>query len=266
MSQPTPLSLVFGPDFGAVHRHPDGEIRYWRDRLAGHIRVFKPVVGGVERTMFELGRHPSCWLRIGWESVSGHEQQRTNEAGYPLFGAISRVMVTFAWASEKDYPWISHSKWLVMPGGVFVGKDGNRESSTARNGVYLNGHRLSDGDNPETLFLPGQNQAFLSLGKTGRIIIIDGSLDEHSTGWPAQIWAGANWPDGDAEESSADLSPQRLQIEGQVAAAKNAHEVTGRTMADLAAIVLYGPDGVDARLWWVFCGVVGAVVLWILKR
>ena len=266
MSQPTPLSLVFGPDFGASHRHPDGEVRYWRDRLAGHIRVFKPVVGGVERNMFELGRHPSCWLRIGWESVSGHERQRTNEAGYPLFGAISRVMVTIAWASETDYPWISHSKWLVMPGGVYVGKDGHRESSTARNGVYLNGHRLSDGDNPESLFEPGQHEAYLSLGKTGRIIIVDGSLDEHSTGWPAQVWTGANWPDGEADEPSTDLSPQRLQVEGQVAAAKTGADVTGRTMADLAAIVLYGPEGVDARLWWVFCGVVGALVLWILER
>ena len=43
-------------------------------------------------------------------------------------------------------------------------------------------------------------------------------------------------------------------------------ESTGRTLADVAVFVLTGPDDVDKRLWWVFCGVMAIAIAWILEK
>lgn len=217
---PTPLTLVFSPEFGAPHLHPDGQVRYHIDRnLAGRIVAFKPVLPGVApRSMFEIGRHVNCWLRID-------RSPELNSEGYSVLNAFSRVHVTFQWMDVERYSWVGESRWFVIPGGVFLGKDGIRESSGAKNGVFLNGARLSDGGNPEPLFQGGGFEANLSLGVYGRIIVMDGLLDDHSTGWDRSRWEGPGWPSTQTDIRN-DTGPheRRIQVEGEVVAEKTAQK------------------------------------------
>ena len=213
---PTPLTLVIGPNFGAPHLHPDGTVRYHRDtNLAGRIVAFKPQLPGLpDRCMFEIGRHPSCWMRID-------RNPQLNSEGYSVLNAFSRVHVTFQWMDSERYSWVGESRWFVIPGGVFLGKDGIRESSGAKNGVFLNGHRLPDGGNPEPLFALGQFEAHLALGLYGKIIVVDGLLDDHSTGWDRSRWEGQGWPIPESDHrDDTGQHERRLQVEGEVVAEK----------------------------------------------
>jgi hypothetical protein len=242
-----PLSLVFSPKFGAPHEDPDGEVRYYRDRyLRGRTLVFYPELRGAEpRTTFEVGRHSACWCRIGRNGVispDGDEYGATDQMGYEYLSAFSRVHITFVWADAKAYPWLSESKWLVLLGGVFVGTDGRKESSLPRNGVYLEGRRLSDNDNPEPLFAPGDYMARISLGITGRILVFERALDEHSTGLPRSIWEGDGWPIPEPPPHPPTL--QRLELEQQVASEKHATVTVAPTtwQGDLLALIERTPN------------------------
>jgi hypothetical protein len=162
--------------------------------------------------------------------------------GYEYLSAFSRVHVTFVWADSTHYPWLSESKWLVLLGGVFVGKDGRKESSVPRNGVYLEGRRLSDGDNPEPLFSQGDYMARLSLGITGRILVFDRVFDEHSTGLPRSIWEGEGWPQSEPQPQIH--GSQRLELEHQVATEKHATIAVAPTtwQGDLMALIERTPN------------------------
>lgn len=43
-------------------------------------------------------------------------------------------------------------------------------------------------------------------------------------------------------------------------------EVTGRTVADVVALVLTGPPGVNRWLWWFLCLVVGLLFVWLREQ
>ncbi len=44
------------------------------------------------------------------------------------------------------------------------------------------------------------------------------------------------------------------------------NEATGRTLADVAVLVLTGPPGVNRWLWWLLCAVVGVLIVWLRER
>ena len=251
MSPIQPLSLVFSPKFGAPHEDPDGEVRYYRDRyLRGRTLVFYPERPGCElRTTLEIGRHSGCWCRIGRNGVispDGDEYGPTDQMGYEYLSAFSRVHCTFVWADAHAYPWLSESKWLVLLGGVFVGTGGRKETSLPRNGVWLEGRRLSDGDNPEPLFTRDGvgYMARLSLGVHGRILIFEKAMDEHSTGLPRSIWEGEGWPAPEPLPQPPTL--QRIELEQQVASEKSATAVPppmpSTWQGDLLALVERTPN------------------------
>lgn len=271
-----PLSLEFSPTFGAPHEDPDKTVRYYRDTyLCGRTLSFDPDnLSSRHRTTVEIGRHAHCWARIGRNGVTtedGHEIGSTDSQGYEFLSTFSRVHCTFVWADATHYPWLHESKWLILLGGVFVGPGGRKESSLPRNGVYLNGKRLSDADNPEPLFAAGSSIAKVSLGVTGRIIIFNHLRDEHTTGLPASIWTGEGWPN---DPPAIKATPgRRLEIEQQVATEKMPEtpttippQVKATTWAEVVNVVLKGPEGVPASLWWFFLTLAGLAALWIWKH
>lgn len=217
MASPTPLTLVFNPQFGAVHwdtiakgftHNSKGGIIIRDENLAGRIFIFKPQLPGAQlRTMFELGRHPSCWLKIGW--AKDHETRQFKEVvddiGYPMMNYFPRITLTFQWMDAEEWGWVGQSAWFIIPGGVFINKAGVRERSGANIDVYLNNVLINSSGNPEPLFPRGLDQMSIAIINrdvhnkfkvpyAGKIIALDKTLDKHTTGWPAAIWEGPSWP------------------------------------------------------------------------
>lgn len=287
--KPTPLTLVFSPEFGAVHWDTDlGQLlKYRDDNLAGRQIVFQPSVPGQPlRLSFEVGRHPNCWVKIGWEKDRETKQAREwkDNRGYPIMNYYPRITLTFQWMDVSDGVWVDESSWFVIPGGVFVNGDGIRERSGKNLDLYLNGRLATSEGSPEPLFFGGRNQVCLTVvnrdihdrfesAYEGKIIVLGYALDQYTTGWPSDIWHGPNWPIPPLPQKlppDATALKQQADVERAVMASKPPEETTGRTWADVVAIALHGPDSVEDRVWyraWLFVLAVVAVIgVWLWKR
>lgn len=203
MQKPAPLTLIFGPKFGAYHNYGPNDVRYVIDRsLAGAIRPLKKL------PKVEIGRSSQCQIQIGREGGVDANMR-------PLLNAFSRKHATLLWMDMgSDY------RWVVMTGGIFVSPDGTREDSNPLDGVFLNGRRIPP-QNPEPLFENGLDFAKLSLGLHGRIIIQNTIFDENTTSYPEDTWRGEGWPKKEQlTRVNEDTSPgvQRLKAEDAIAA------------------------------------------------
>lgn len=218
MPEPTTLTLAFAPNFGAVHwdaaagefmRNERGGLILRDENLAGRTILFRPILPRTvkPRTTFEIGRHPHCWLKIGWtkDRYTQEFHEVTDDRGYPLMNYFPRISLTFQWMDASEWGWVGQSAWFVIPGGVFLNKAGVRERSGANLDVYLNGQLINASGNPEPLFPNGQDTTCLAVINrdvhnqfdvpyAGKIIALDKPLDRHTTGWPASVWDGHNWP------------------------------------------------------------------------
>jgi hypothetical protein len=275
------ITLVFWRRFGAPHWHkysPEDredrrDIRYHIDmNLRGRSVVFIPTLS---RRCFEIGRASECYLRLGYNPDSKRDptipEDYYDDGGaiaQPLFNHWSRKHATFELITKRRDGQIV-GDWYIYPGGEFWNKvSGVREWGNATNFVYLEGRRLDGGKDPTPLFTGESKLARVQLGDAGKIIVHRGRLGPHTTSWPDDIWIGEGWPDmisiARARVAAAQAEAETAQVIRD--ADPQPQEVTGRTLADLAAIVLYGPEGIDRRLWWMLCGVAGFGVLWIVER
>lgn len=217
MDTPSKLTLAFSPNFGAVHwdavagefmKNERGGLILRDENLAGRPIVFNPKLPGAPtRTMFEVGRHPGCRIKIGWakDLYTGKSREVTDERGYPLMNYFPRISLTFQWMDEKDWGWVGQSAWFIIPGGVFLNHKGVRERSGINLDVYLNGRLVRAIGNPEPLFPDGLTQMSIAVINrdvhekfdvpyAGKIIALNRALDRHTTGWPAAVWIGPSWP------------------------------------------------------------------------
>jgi len=217
MSLPTPFSLVISPEFGAVHwdtqtggflHNERGGLILRDESLAGRNLVFNPVAGYIEpRTTFEMGRHTSCWLKIGWvkDRFTKEWREVTDNSGYPLMNYFPRITLTFQWMDAAHWSWVEESAWYVVPGGMFVNKAGVRERSGANLDVYLNNVLIKSHDNNEPLFQKGDERTCIAIINRdihhsfdvpyeGKIIALDYELDKYTTSWPSSVWTGELWP------------------------------------------------------------------------
>jgi hypothetical protein len=246
VDRPTDLTLAFSPGFGAAHwdlasggflSNPKGGLII-RDGVANRVVVFHPMISKTQaRTTFEIGRHPTCWLKIGWykNPYSGKFQEVADDRGYPLMNYFPRITLTFQWMDASRWSWVGESAWFVIPGGVFMNKDGVRERSGANLDVYLNGALISSEGNPEPLFPGGSTQTHIAILNrdvhskhdvpyAGKMIVIDGALDKHTTGWPASIWdLEGYWPAQPKPQHKApepEALEQNAEIEEAIAQSK----------------------------------------------
>jgi hypothetical protein len=287
---PTPLTLVFGPDFGAVHWDTDlGQLlKYRDDNLAGRQIVFQPNLPRQPlRLTFEVGRHPDCWIKIGWEKdrETNAIRERKDGRGYPVMNYFPRITLTFQWMSADEWAWVGESSWFVIPGGIFTNADGVRERSGRNLDLYLNGRLATSEGNPEPLFQSGRSQVCLTVVNrdihsrfeadyNGKIIILGYRLDQYTTGWPADVWTGPQWPTPlppTEADTSATAIKQQADVEQAALASKSAAATTtGRTWADVVALALNGPDSIQDRLWhrlWVsVLALLGVLGIWLWKR
>jgi hypothetical protein len=273
------ITLVFWRKFGAPHWHKYSEesrdIRFHVDtNLMGRSVVFIPTLS---RKSFEIGRASECWLRLGYNPENKRDKTIPEDCyddggalAQPLFNHWSRKHATFELITKSRDGHLAGT-WYIYPGGEFWNTvTGVREWGDATNFVYLEGQRLSGGNDPTPLFHGDSKLARVQLGDAGKIIVHKGRLGQHTTSWPDDIWANEGWPDmvaiANARVSAAQSEVQTAKVIRDADPHPSQGEVTGRTMADLAAIVLYGPEGIDRRLWWMLCGVAGFGVLWIVER
>lgn len=289
MDKVTPLTLIFSPNFGAVHWDTDLEqlIKYRDDNLAGRQIVFEPHIPNQPiQLTFEMGRHPDCWIKIGWEKdrETGQKREWRDNRGYPIMNYYPRITLTFQWMSAEQWAWVAESAWFVIPGGVFTNADGIRERSGRNLDLYLNGQLATSEGNPESLFPHGQDRVCLTIVNRdihqrfeapyeGKIIILGFPLDQFTTGWPASVWDGPNWPVPsvpDVPSPDATALKQQSDVEKAALDAKALQEVKGRSWADVVVIALHGPDSIEDRVWyraWLFVLSVLAVIgIWLWKR
>ena len=300
METPSKLTLAFSPNFGAVHwdvrsggflTNSKGSNIIRDENLAGRLVVFKPELPGAPpRTMFEIGRHPACWLKIGWakEPYSGKFKEVIDEKGYPLMNYFPRISLTFQWMDASEWAWVGRSAWFIIPGGVFINKDGARERSGANLDVYLNGKTVSSEGNPEPLFPNGIGQVSIAVVNRdvhskfdvpyeGKIIVMDRALGKHTTGWPAAVWEGPSWP---VLPPPVELPPppdalkENAEIEEAVAVQKMNSDSQGTlrerpwyAMHIEAAWAWYTAKGTFTQMVFLVLGSAGlALVLWAWSR
>jgi hypothetical protein len=291
------ITLVFWRRFGAPHWHKYSDddredrrdIRYHIDmNLRGRSVVFIPTLS---RKTFEIGRASECYLRLGYNPDSKRDptipEDFYDEGGalaQPLFNHWSRKHATFELITQVEDGKLV-GDWYIYPGGEFWNPaTGIREWADATNLVYLNGQKVvrKKTDDPKKkldpkrrgrkLFEGDLDIARVQLGDAGKIIISKGRLGPNTTSWPDDIWIGVGegWPDmvaiAKARVAAAQAEVDTAQVLQDAAPPKISTEVTGRTMADVLAIVLVGPEGIDRRLWWALCGVVASGILWVLER
>jgi hypothetical protein len=267
----TPLTLVFSPDFGAVHWDADQEklIHYRDDGLAGKQIVFEPRVSNEQlKLTFQIGRHSDCWIRIGWRGQDACQNQEwLDSRGYPVMGYYPPITLTFQWMDAKG-TWAWSSGWFVIPGGVLT-MNGVCERFGKNLDLYLNGRLAAVDGNPEPLFLKDMDRVCLAVVNRdfhrrydvscqGKIIIFEFPLDRQSTG--RLLWEGPQWP----------TLPVSVPKTAEAYELDSTESLTGRTWADVAVVLLHGPSNVDNQLWYrawslVLIGLL-LVGLWLWKR
>ena len=294
MGQPTILTLAFGPSFGAVHwdaaagefmKNERGGLILRDENLAGRIVLFKPLVPGAKepRTTFEVGRHPHCWLKIGWakDRYTGKFREVADERGYPLMNYFPRISLTFQWMDAEEWNWVGQSAWFVIPGGVFLNKSGVRERSGANLDVYLNNRLINASGNPEPLFPDGITQTSIAVLNrdvhskfdvpyAGKIIALDKALDRHTTGWPSAIWSGPSWPvllPPVDKEPKPDALSQNADVEEAITESK-AHNDRPWYALDMGQVwAWYSSKSTLAQMAFLILGSCGAaLVLWAWSR
>lgn len=294
MSQPTVMTLALGPSFGAVHwdaaagefmKNERGGFILRDENLAGRLILFKPQVPGIKepRTTFEIGRHPQCWLKIGWakDLYSGKFREVTDERGYPLMNYFPRISLTFQWMDAEEWNWVGQSAWFVIPGGVFLNKSGVRERSGANLDVYLNNRLISSSGNPEPLFPDGITQTSIAVINrdvhskfdvpyAGKIIALDKALDRHTTGWPSAIWEGPSWPVLDLPkeaEPKPEALAQNADVEEAITVGKTQDDRPWYALHIEAAWAWYSGKSTLAQLAFMALGSASAaLVLWAWSR
>jgi hypothetical protein len=274
------ISLFLSPEFGVLHEDQGIGQTYFAidESWANRIKVAIPItVGPYLRTTFLIGRHEDCWLQFGAGKCSIKNLQ-TNKVstgrpnhdslGVSLFNVWSRVQCTLAYDRRGD----TH-EWVVMTGGVFIDASSpSRERVTIddpKSGVYLNGKRLNPKDQI-ALFKKNQDAAFLCFGHTGKIFVKRGAVGEDSTALPSSIWRGSNWPSLEQVKlDSLNQTQKRFEIEQRILKEQqqSIKPDTPASWADVAMVLVNGPDGIDKRLWQGLLLVLGTVlaVLWVVR-
>lgn len=270
----TPLTLIFSPDFGAVHWDADQErlIHYRDDGLAGKQIVFEPRLSGEQlKLTFQIGRHPDCWIRIGLRGDAKLDQEWLDSRGYPVMGYYPPITLTFQWMDANVWAW--SAGWFVIPGGVLNHANGSSERFGENLDLYLNGQLAAIDGNPAPLFFKGMDQVCLSVVNRefhrrynvpfqGKIIIFEYPLERQPTNrlpWDGELWPllpalnkpGLTTDRGDPPKTAANL-------------------LAGRTWADVAVVLLHGPDTIENQLWYrawslVLTGLL-LIGLWLWKR